>query len=47
MGLIDAAYLLEKNGLVVQIEGSGIVRKQSVRPGLKIKKGQTVKLSLG
>ena len=46
MGLVDAAYLLEKNGLVVHVEGVGIVRKQSLRAGLRIKKGQTIKLFL-
>ena len=46
MGLVDAAYLLEKNGLVVHVEGVGIVKKQSLRAGLRIKKGQTIKLFL-
>ena len=46
MGLVDAAYLLEKSGLVVHVEGVGIVRKQSLKAGLKIKKGQTIKLFL-
>ena len=46
MGLVDAAYLLEKKGLVVHVEGVGIVRKQSLRAGLRIKKGQTIKLFL-
>ena len=46
MGLVDAAYLLEKSGLVVHVEGVGIVREQSLRAGSKIKKGQTIKLFL-
>ena len=46
MGLVDAAYLLEKKGLVVHVEGVGIVRKQSLRAGLRIKKGQIIKLFL-
>ena len=40
MGLIDAVYVLEKFGLLVQPIGSGIVRKQSVKPGCRINKGQ-------
>ena len=47
MGLIDAAYLLEKCGLFVQPVGSGIVRDQSISPGLKIIKGQKIILQLG
>ena len=47
MGLIDAAYLLEKCGLFVQPVGSGIVRDQSISPGIKITKGQKIILQLG
>ena len=47
MGLIDAAFLLEKSGLFVQPVGSGIVRKQSIKPGLKLIKGQKIVLKLG
>ena len=47
MGLIDAVYVLEKFGLLVQPIGSGIVRKQSVKPGYRINKGQKIILQLG
>ena len=47
MGLLDAAYLLEKNGLFVQPIGSGIVRDQSIVPGKKVVKGQKIILQLG
>ncbi len=47
MGLLDAAYLLEKYGLFVQPIGSGIVRDQSIFPGKKVIKGQKIILQLG
>ena len=47
MGLIDAVYVLEKLGLLVQPVGSGIVRKQSVKAGYRIYKGQKIILQLG
>ena len=47
MGLEDALYLLEKNGLIVQSEGSGFVRNQSINPGLRILVGQKIILELG
>ena len=47
MGLIDATYMLEKFGLFVQPVGSGIVREQSVKAGLRIIKGQKIILQLG
>ena len=47
MGLIDATYMLEKFGLFVQPVGSGIVREQSVKAGLRINKGQKIILQLG
>ncbi len=47
MGLLDAVYLLEKNGLFVQPIGSGIVRDQSIIPGKKVIKGQKIILQLG
>jgi len=47
MGLLDAAYLLEKSGLFVQPIGSGIVRDQSINPGKKIQKGEKIILKLG
>ena len=47
MGLIDATYMLEKHGLFVQPVGSGIVREQSIKAGLRINKGQKIILHLG
>ena len=47
MGLIDAVYILEKLGMLVQPVGSGIVRKQSVKAGYRINKGQKIILQLG
>ena len=47
MGLIDAIYMLEKHGLFVQPVGSGIVREQSIKAGLRINKGQKIILQLG
>jgi cell division protein FtsI (penicillin-binding protein 3) len=47
MGAKNAIYLLENAGLNVKITGIGTVKKQSISPGTKIKKGQTMYLSLG
>ena len=47
MGLIDATYMLEKYGLFVQPVGSGIVREQSIKAGLRINKGQKIILQFG
>ena len=47
MGLIDAIYVLEKFGLLVQPVGSGIVKKQSIKAGYRINKGQKIILQLG
>ncbi|RYD51931.1 MAG: PASTA domain-containing protein [Sphingobacteriales bacterium] len=46
MGLRDAIYLLEKQGLNVQIQGSGTVQSQSLPAGSAIQKGQSVLLQL-
>ncbi len=46
MGARDAIYLLEKNGLRVNITGSGKVVSQSFLPGHKIVKGTTIGLVL-
>ncbi len=45
MGARDAAYLLEKAGLKVRIQGIGKVQSQSIRPG-SIIKGQEIILQL-
>ncbi len=46
LGLKDAIYLLEKQGLKVQVEGRGRVQAQSINPGTQISKGQLIKLQL-
>ena len=47
MGLRDAFFLLENQGLKVEINGRyGRVRQQSIRPGTKAK-GQTIWIRLG
>lgn len=46
MGLKDAVYLLENQGLNVDIEGKGVVKKQSISPGKKIETGRTIKIEL-
>lgn len=44
MGAMDAVYLIESQGLKVQLQGVGRVYKQSVSPGSRIMKGQTVRI---
>ncbi len=46
MGLKDAVYLLEKEGLQVQVLGKGKVQDQSITPGSRVAKGQTIILQL-
>jgi len=46
MGLIDALYLLESEGLVVKVIGSGFVKDQSINPGFKVLKGQSIIINL-
>ncbi len=47
MTLRDAIYVLENKGLKVSTEGRGRVKKQSQLPGMKIVKGEKIKLILG
>jgi cell division protein FtsI (penicillin-binding protein 3) len=47
MGAKDAVYLLESSGLLVRVSGIGKVKTQSLLPGYKFKKGQTISLTLG
>jgi len=47
MGASDAIYLLEKEGLVTQINGFGRVYRQSMVPGMHFSKGATISLELG
>lgn len=46
MGLKDAVYLLEKEGLLIHIKGKGKVRAQSVAPGTIATRGQEIELEL-
>ncbi len=46
MGLKDAVYLLENEGLKVQIQGRGKVQAQSLQVGAKIIKGQHITIQL-
>ena len=46
MGLKDAVFILENQGLRISFEGMGVVKKQSIPPGQKIVRGQTIKLEL-
>ena len=46
MGLRDALYLLENAGLQVGVFGSGMVQKQSLEPGGKVKKGSYIQIEL-
>lgn len=49
MGLKDALFLLENNGLRVKFQGRGSVRSQSIQAGTKVAPGSTVflEMSLG
>jgi cell division protein FtsI (penicillin-binding protein 3) len=46
MGLKDALYLLESAGLKVKIQGKGKVVSQSLQPGQKIEKGNSIEIQL-
>jgi len=46
MGLKDALYIIENMGLQVQVRGRGSVRYQSIAPGSRISRGQTVVLEM-
>ena len=46
MGLRDAIYLLENQGLRVKVDGSGMVKYQSVQAGAKVQRGQEIKIEL-
>jgi cell division protein FtsI (penicillin-binding protein 3) len=47
MGAKDAVFLLEKAGLQVRMSGIGKVKNQSLLPGYRFKKGQTILLKMG
>ncbi len=46
LGLRDAVRLLEAQGLSVRVGGQGCVKSQSIAPGNKAVKGQTISLQL-
>ncbi len=46
MGLMDALFILESQGLVVKVLGSGVVKNQSLNPGTKLSKGKLIILDL-
>nr|MBP9881726.1 PASTA domain-containing protein [Chitinophagales bacterium] len=46
MGLRDALYLLESNGLKVGVNGAGKVVAQSITPGQAVNKGTYVSIQL-
>jgi len=47
MGLRDALFLLENNGLQVKSSGRGMVKSQSIPAGSKVGSGQTIVIELG
>jgi len=46
MGIKDALYILENQGLEVKFKGNGVVKTQSILPGSKIINGSTIILEL-
>lgn len=46
MGIKDAVFILENQGLEVKFLGSGVVKNQSIMPGEKIVHGSTIILEL-
>ncbi len=46
MGLRDALYILENRGLTVRVQGSGMVKRQSLQPGSKAFQGSTILIEL-
>lgn len=46
MGAKDAVFLLESTGLRTSLNGMGRVSSQSLSPGTRVSKGQTVSLTL-
>ena len=43
---MDAIYYLENAGIKVEVIGNGKVKRQSVRAGRKIQKGQKITIEL-
>lgn len=46
MSLQDAIFMLESRGIKVNVQGSGIISKQSINAGTKVKRGTQVTLYL-
>lgn len=46
MGLRDALYILENRGLRVRVQGSGMVKRQSIAPGTRAADGATILIVL-
>lgn len=46
MGLRDALYILENRGLRVRVQGSGMVKRQSIAPGTRAAGGATILIEL-
>lgn len=46
LGLKDAIYLLENEGMKVSVTGRGMIQGQSIAPGTKVTKGQQIVLVL-
>jgi cell division protein FtsI (penicillin-binding protein 3) len=46
MGLKDAIYLMESNGIEVRVNGRGTVRSQSVLPGSRIDNNMVINLEM-
>lgn len=46
MGLRDAVYLLENQGLRVDVKGRGMVKRQSLQAGSRVQRGQKIQIEL-
>lgn len=46
MALEDAVFLLENMGLEVQVQGRGVVKQQSITPGVRVPSGGKIMLKL-
>ena len=46
MGAKDAVFLLENTGLKVRLTGKGTVTSQTITPGTRVTKGQTIAIAL-
>jgi cell division protein FtsI (penicillin-binding protein 3) len=46
MNIQDALFILENHGLQVEIQGSGMVKKQSLKAGQKFNQGQHIRIEL-